>query len=159
MTGYREHRKIAIGIGIALTLLLFFIETQAGITFLGASVFDTFDIFNISIPIVLIGFALLIYASLLPDIDIGTSKVYVWTVGALLLLAILFVLSGTHHWETVAILLFLFIILQLNHRGATHEYFWLFGLIAGVFFAFIFGGHPLIFLYVVIGYYSHMLGD
>jgi len=159
LSDWKGHMQIGVVVGIILTVVLIFIQLFSGFSMIHFDIFGTFEIGGIYIPIIIIAFVLLVYASILPDIDIGTSKAYQWTTALLLLLAIAFIVSGTRKFETIAILVFLFLILFLNHRGITHKYYKSMGIIAGLFFSYIFGLNVVIFFYVTIGYYAHLLGD
>lgn len=156
MSGWREHRKFGIGCLLGLTLVLFLMHYYGSFPFLTDDFLGSFEIFGFAIPIVLMAFAFGIYASLMPDIDIGTSRVYRFTVTFLLLLCIVFIMSGAYKIQTVAILLFLIAILYLNHRGMTHS--WWFGLLTGALFGYVFSSMT-IFLYFIVGYYSHLIAD
>jgi hypothetical protein len=128
-----------------------------GVSFIQQDILGTFELFGIPIPLLLIGFFLGAYATLLPDLDIGTSKVYHWTVVALLIIVLMFVCADIYYWETVAIIIFLISIHFLNHRGLMHE--WWFGLFVAFMFGIIFGQSVTVGVLVLTGYYVHLMLD
>ena len=156
MSDYRDHAKYGFIALVILTVVILIIKHYGAITFLTADLTDSFTLFGVGIPIAVIAFALGMYATLLPDIDIGTSKIFHWTVAFLLIVCIMFILAGEYKYQTVAILLFIFGLLFLNHRGVTHSPWMglLFAIIMGVAFS-----STMVGLYVVVGYYAHLVAD
>jgi len=70
---------------------------------------------------------------------------------------LLFIITEQNKWEVVAILVFLFLILFLKHRGLAHEP--LLAIVVAGFFAYIFGGNLIVGLYAGIGFISHLVAD
>lgn len=156
MGNYREHALYGFTALITLTILLFILKNYGALTFTQLDVMDDFVIRGFAIPIVIVAFAIGMYSTLLPDIDIGTSKIFHFTVGLLLLIAIAFILIQEYRVQTVAILLFIFGLLFLEHRGMMHSK------TMGFVFAIIFGiafSSCLVGLYVLVGYYTHLVVD
>ncbi len=157
MSGYIEHRKKGLWALTFMALALVLYAMYGGNTFMNQDVFGFYHLGDLPIPLLIIGFLLGVYASLLPDIDIGTSKVYHWTVVSLLFLVIAFVGFSIYYWETIAILVFLLSLHFLNHRGLTHE--WWFGGLVAIAFALIFGQSITVGILVLTGYYTHLWLD
>jgi len=156
MSGYKEHFKFGLCSLIILTIILIILYYFDISDILTNDLFNLYDLWGISIPLILIAFSLGLYASLLPDIDVGTSKVFHFTIVVLLLVCIIFIFLGIYKFETIAILGLIILMMFLNHRGMTHS-IW-FGLLISIVFGYVFGS-ILVFIYVVIGYYSHLYKD
>jgi len=156
MSLYREHARYGFIALVILTFVLFILKMYGHITFISADITDSFHIHGIGIPILIIAFALGMYATLLPDVDIGTSKVFQFTVGLLVLVCIIFILAQQYKYQTVLILLFIFALLFLNHRGITHSA-WM-GLLFAIIFAIAFSS-AMVGLYALVGYYVHLIAD
>ena len=156
MSGYKEHFKFGLCSLIVLTAILVILYYFDISDILTGDLFNLYYLWGLGIPLILIAFSSGLYASLLPDIDVGTSKVFHFTIVVLLLACIIFILYGIYKYETVAILGLIILMMFLNHRGMTHS-IW-FGLLISIVFGYVFGS-ILVFLYAVIGYYSHLFKD
>ena len=156
MSGYKEHLKFGLCSIIVLSVILIILYYFNIGDALTGDLFNLYELWGIGIPLILIAFSLGLYASLLPDIDVGTSKVFHFTIVVLLALCIIFIIYGIYKYQTVAILVLIISMMFLNHRGMTHS-IW-FGLIISVVFGYAFGS-ILVFLYSIVGYYSHLFKD
>lgn len=156
MSGYKEHRKFGLICLIILTIALLILEYIYSLDFIYIDIFSLFILKGIGIPLIIIAFLIGIYASLMPDIDVGTSKAFQFTVTILLLICILFILLDSYKLQTVVILLIVISMLFLNHRGLTHSKW--FGLLIAIIFGFAFGS-MMVSIYTLVGYYSHLYRD
>ncbi|MFT4310731.1 MAG: hypothetical protein ACMXYC_03800 [Candidatus Woesearchaeota archaeon] len=69
----------------------------------------------------LLCFPLIVLYGLLPDIDIGTSKIRTWMMPIVLVMCLFFVVFD-YMWATIGLLLLLLFIHLLRHRGFSHTW-------------------------------------
>ena len=98
-----------------------------------------------------------LYASILPDVDIGTSKAFAITYLVLILIIIYFLLIVILILPVIICLVIMISILFLKHRGITHC--WYSALIVGLGFYLLFDFNIIISSYVIIGYLTHLVCD
>jgi len=116
-----------------------------------------FEFYAWYIPTLLIAFLLGLYASILPDVDIGTSKAFSLTYIFLILLILYSIFVIPNIMITAACLILMIVIMTFKHRGITHE--WYSAFIIGALFSWLFGLSLLIFIFVTIGYLTHLACD
>ena len=140
MPNYKVHQAVGIG------MVFFALFLNQYLHLMSLIAFGFLEI------IITIGIAL--FYSILPDVDIGTSKSRKLVLGGALLLIIYCFITGCAIIGTVTAILLLLMIFLLNHRGRTHT------TIAGVLFSL-----PLLYIhwtYMLVGiiaYLSHLLID
>lgn len=137
MTGYKNHIAIGIGISILFVVLNYFI-----------------DIFSIDWKTYLIAIPIIILYSILPDVDVRTSKSFGIVMFFLLITILLSVLCRQWWWFATAIFLAI-TIMFLKHRGTMHK--WWMGAILSAPIYFI---NPVLTIFAFISYLSHtIIGD
>lgn len=154
---YKQHLGFGVIGLITLTISLWLLAIYTRyINFLHIFGGSIIVIYGFSIPVLIIAVIMGLYTSILPDVDIATSKAFVITF-ILLLLAILYFTVFTGDLLPVFICVVIMIsILGLKHRGMMHTV--IAGIIIGCIVGWLFESY-LIALYVVVGYLIHLLCD
>lgn len=150
---YKEHLTggvITLTITSIILILITYFTDYIG--FIGV-----FSIYTWYIPTLLIAFVLGLYASILPDVDIGTSKAFSLTYIVMLLIIIYSIFIVPNLLLVFICLVLMIAIMTLKHRGITHE--WYSAFIIGAVFGWLFGLNILIFMFVTIGYLTHLACD
>ena len=104
----------------------------------------------------ILAFLIGLYGSIIPDIDIGTSKAFHLTFTMLILLILYYLLFTTAIIPIVVILMLMIIIMNLKHRGMMHS-FWVMWILS-FFFMWMFGC-ALVAIVFLIGFGTHLLCD
>lgn len=150
---WKEHLGWGSTIILVLTILLVLVEFFTDWV-------DFMDLYGPSkitiivvIPSLLIAILFGLYASLLPDVDIGTSKAFAITYMILILIMFYFLVFTEYIFPVFVSLILMSFILGLKHRGVMHK--WYTAFIIGCAFGFLFSSY-LIGLYVTIGYLTHL---
>lgn len=112
-------------------------------------------LFSIAIPNLIIAYAVGIYASLIPDVDIGTSKAFAITYMILIILALYFAFTE-YIMGLFTSLIIMALILGLKHRGIMHKSYT--GLVLGTIFGWLFSS-ILVGLYFALGFMVHLICD
>ena len=149
---YKNHLKWGItaicGLIIALTYFRAYID-------IGLYDNSNVGLLNIFIPNIIIAAIIGIYASIFPDIDIGTSKAFTITFMLLIVLAFYFMYAQYIIGMATSLIIMMFI-LFLKHRGIMHK--WYSGVFLGSLFYLVFG-NPAISIFFVAGFFTHLLCD
>lgn len=122
-------------------------------TFVCYTLSVTLDLITFELLPFVIGWVVGLYSSLLPDIDIKTSRVFNFTAMICLFAMIWFIVSELY-LELLALVIFLIIIFGLKHRGITHK--WYMAPIVGILFMFIFTS-AIVGIFAFFGYVSHIV--
>ncbi|MDI6708237.1 MAG: metal-dependent hydrolase [Candidatus Thermoplasmatota archaeon] len=140
------------------TLYLLLLSTDKSIPHLPPFRSGTYTLSIAPIPMVVAGVFVALYGSILPDIDTVKSKVFLFTILALLALCCCALLIGEKALFSLAVFLILLIVVLviLGHRKITHRpvFALAYGALAGIIF---FDFYVAIFAFV--GWSSHLVGD
>ena len=153
---WEDHLKwgfVTITIMAILNIALYILEME--IKYIPLFSVPIFIIYGIGIPNIIIAYIVGVYGSLMPDIDIGTSKPFGFTMTLLVMVAVYFYFTG-FMLGILAILIAMGIIFNLSHRGIMHR--WYSGLIIGGGLAFAFG-NIMVGVYFIIGFMTHLVCD
>jgi len=153
---WKEHLKWGL-VSVTITLILIIInELFDFITIPWVFKFWVFETKELTWWIFPIAFGVGAYSSLLPDIDIETSKAYGFTMLMFIGLIAYYLLIVELTWPIIIILVIMVIMMGLKHRGITHSI--LAGLIISLFFMWVFAS-ILPGITCLVGYCTHLLCD
>jgi len=140
MPGYKGHIIGGIAIGIVLILILFYINSK-------------FNLFELSIVNLLAIIPVIMIYSILPDVDISSSKIREWTLSVGLTIIFFTILFDL---KLIAVLFtaILFSLQFTKHRKFFHS------ITAGLIFSLpLVYFHYSIAIFAFIGYLSHLILD
>ena len=150
--GHLKWGFIVITAFLIIQIIDFFIGE---IPYLDITESSRFMLFGYAVPSIIIAYIFGLYASLFPDVDVGTSKAFVITYAILIILSFYFAMMDYMIGLFTGLGLML-IMLGLKHRGIMHK--WYSGVVLGIFFGILFGS-ILIGLYFTIGFMVHLICD
>ena len=157
--GWKDHLKWGLIFNIILLILLIGLEIGYGFTFfISESIFDystKFIFFGIAIPNIIIAFIGGLYASLFPDIDIGTSKIFHLTFIIMILILLYYAFIGYTFGMIIGLIL-MACIMSLKHRGIMHKSYTAF--IVAFIVLFLFNSF-IIALFFGVGFLVHLVCD
>lgn len=156
---YRQH--LGYGLLAILTTVITLVSLSHYTSLVdGWNIYGFFNItfreYEFAVPIMLFASIWGMYASILPDIDIGTSKAFMVTYLLLILIMVYYLVFTTYLLPIIISLIIMAFILGLKHRGIMHTV--IAGVIIGVTFGWLFNNY-LVILFIVIGYWTHLICD
>lgn len=155
---WKGHLKWGFITITAITILIiidYFVYSEQFNNYIDIFGNSKFIIFGLIIPNVLIAYFVGLYASLFPDVDIGTSKAFSVTYMILIILTIYFAYTD-YLLGLCTSLIIMALILSLKHRGIMHE--WYTGIILGIMFMLLFSS-VIIGIFFIVGYLTHLACD
>jgi hypothetical protein len=154
---YKQHLGYGLLGLIILTIILLLLTIYTGyVDFLHIFGGSIIVIYGFSIPVLIIAVIMGLYAVILPDVDIATSKAFVITFILLLLAILYFAVFNGNIMAVFVCVVIMITILGLKHRGIMHT------ILAGIIIGCIVGWLFLSFLvagYMAVGYWIHLLCD
>jgi len=149
---WRNHLKWGIIVVIVLIAAFIYFREYIDIGLLDNSKFGLLGIF---IPNYIIAILIGAYASIFPDIDIGTSKAFSITYMILILLAFYFMFTQYLTGLAISLAIMIFI-LTLKHRGLMHK--WYTGMVLGILFYILFD-NIAVGIFFFAGFMTHLACD
>lgn len=154
---WRGHLKwgfIVTTVLIILVIILYILKLEY-LSFIDLFERSELIIFGFAIPSIILAYIIGLYASLFPDVDIGTSKAFSVTYMILIILAMYF--AYTHYLIGLfTSLIIMSLVLGLKHRGIMHK--WYTGIILGIMFMLLFGS-VIIGVFFIVGFLTHLACD
>ena len=149
---WKNHLKWGGIVVSVLIIALIYFRAYIDIGLLDNS---NFGVLNVFIPNIIIAVLVGLYASIFPDVDIGTSKAFAITYMILIVLAFYFMFTQYIIGIAVSLIIMVFI-LSLKHRGLMHK--WYVGIVLGIMFYFLFGNIS-VGVFFITGFLTHLACD